>query len=333
MESVRLYPTFVTALEVQELEKRVTKDEVFEVIKGFSRDKSPGPDGWTVEFYHCFFELVGQDLVDMVEETRLKGEIIPSINSTFVALIPKVNKPTVFNDFRPISLCNLCYKIISKIIAKRLRPILSRVLSEEQLGFLKGRQILDAIGTAQECLHSIRARKLKALILKIDLKKAYDCTSWDFLRLVLHQCGFGLKTTNWIMACVVSTTYATLINGEATNFFKSSKGLRQGCPLSPLLFILVMEGLSLALKKAKSEGQITGIKVSSMIRILHLLFVDDILIMTKASLAEWEKIQSILQVFCRASGLIINTQKSTILHAGVDSGSLQRIVDVLGLFC
>jgi hypothetical protein len=330
LESVRLYPTFVTALEVQDLEKEVTKDEVFEVIKGFARDKILDLDGWTVEFYHCFFELVGQDLVDMVEETRLKGEIIPSINSTFVALIPKVNKPTVFNDFRPISLCNLCYKIISKIIAKRLRPILSRVLSEEQLGFLKGRKILDAIGTAQECLHNIRTKKMQALILKLDLRKAYDCTSWDFLRLVLHQSGFGLKTTNWIMACVSSTTYATLINKEATNFFKCSKGLRQGCPLSPLLFILVMEGLSLALKKAKSDGQITGIKVSSLIRILHLLFVDDILIMTKASLAEWEKIQSILQVFCRASGLIINNQKSIVLHAGVDTGSLQRIVDVLG---
>jgi hypothetical protein len=150
-------------MEVRNLEKEVSRDEFFEVIKGFARDKSPGPDGWTVEFYHFFFELVGQDLVDMVEETRLKGEVISSINSTFVALIPKVNKPSVFNDFRPISLCNLCYKIISKVIAKRLRPILSRVLSEEQLGFLKGRQILDVIGTAQECLHSIRSKKMQAL--------------------------------------------------------------------------------------------------------------------------------------------------------------------------
>jgi len=107
-------------MEVQDLEKRVTNEEVFEVIKGFTRDKSLGPDGWTVEFYSHFFELVGQDVVDMVEETRIKGEIIPVINFTFVALIPKVNKPSVFNDFRPISLCNLCYKFVSKIIAKIL---------------------------------------------------------------------------------------------------------------------------------------------------------------------------------------------------------------------
>jgi hypothetical protein len=183
-------------------------------------------------------------------------------------------------------LCNLCYKIITKIIAKRIRPILSRTLSEEQFGFLKGRQIIDAIGTAQECIHNIREKKLQAMILKIDLKKAYDCISWDFLRLVLLQCGFGLPTTKWIMGCITTTTYAILINGEPTDFFNSGRGLRQGCLLSPLLFLLVMEGLSLAIKKSQEEGLVTGIKVTRLIRILHLLFVDDILIMTKASVTE-----------------------------------------------
>jgi hypothetical protein len=261
----------------------------------------------------------------MVEETRLRGEVITSINSTFLALIPKVNKPSYFSDYRPIALCNLCYKIIEKVIAKRLKPILSRVLSDEQLGFLKGRQILDAIGTAQECLHNIKSKKLQAIILKLDLKKAYDCTNWDFLRLILLQSGFGINTTNWIMACVVSTSYATLINGEATKFFKRSKGLRQGCLLSPLLFILVMEGLSLSLKKAQNDGLITRIKVSRLIKILHLLFVDDILIMSKASSTEWEKIQEILHVFCQASGLVINIQKSILMHSGVDPENLHSI--------
>ena len=118
-----------------------------------------------------------------------------SLNSTFIALIPKVNGRKTFGDFFPIALCNLYYSIISNIIAKRIRPILSRKLSEEQFSFLKGRQIIDAIGTAQECLHKIREKKLQALILKIDLKKVYDCISWDFIRLVLLQCGFWLPTT------------------------------------------------------------------------------------------------------------------------------------------
>jgi hypothetical protein len=227
----------------------------------------------------------------MVEETRLGGEVIRPIISTFLALIPKVNSPNSFCNLCPIALCNLCYETIAKVIARRIMPILSRSLSEEQLGFLKGRQILDSIGTTQECIHSIKTKNLQAIILKLHLKKAYDCTNWDFLRLILLQCGFGLSTTNWIMGCVTSTTYAILINNEETiSFQRFSRGLRQGCPLFHLLFILVMEGINLSLKKAQEDGALMGIKVYILIKVIQLLFVDDIIIMLKASVAEWEKI-------------------------------------------
>ena len=116
--------------------------------------------------------------------------------------------------------------MISKIIVKRLRPILSRSLSKEQFGFLKGRQIIDAIGIAQECIHIIKEKKQQALILKIDLRKAYNCISWDFLRMVLLQCGFGLPMTNCIMGCISSTNFTILINGDPSEFFSSGRGLR-----------------------------------------------------------------------------------------------------------
>jgi hypothetical protein len=260
--------------------------------------------------------LVGDDLLKVVEDSRRRGEVVRALNSTFLALIPKVNKPSSFGDYRPISLCNLCYKLIAKIIANRIKPILSRTLSGEKLGFLKGRQILDAIGTTQECLHNIKMKKLKALVLKLDLKKAYDCINWDFLRMILIQTGFGLLITNWIMSCVISASYAVLINGETTSFFQSGRGLRQGCPLSPLLFILVMEGLSLLLKKGQVEGKLTGVKVSRLVKILHLFFMDDVLIMTRASLQEWKEIDDILKNFCRATGLAVNLSKSTFHHSG-----------------
>jgi hypothetical protein len=175
--TVRLYPRMTTEEEVLRLEIPCTKEEILEVLWGFTKDKSPGPDGWTVEFYLHYFDLLVEDLVEAVEESRVTGSVNRSINSTFLALIPKVNGSTSFGDFRPIALCNLCYKIITKIIANRIRPILSRIISEEQFGFLKGRQIIDAIGTTQECIHNIREKKLQAMILKIDLKKAYDCIS------------------------------------------------------------------------------------------------------------------------------------------------------------
>jgi retron-type reverse transcriptase len=129
----------------------------------------------------------------MVEDTRIKGKVQNSLNSTFLVLIPKENQPDSFTDFRPISLCNLVYKIVSKVISNRMKPILERILSAEQLGFLKGRRIQDAIGAAHESIHSIKQKNLKALILKIDLKKAFDSIDWAFLRLILHSVGFGIK--------------------------------------------------------------------------------------------------------------------------------------------
>jgi len=177
------------------MEQSVT-EELLCILKAFAKDKSPGPDGWTSEFFLSFFCLVGQYLLDYVEDSRIKGKVKNTINSTFIALIPKGNKPLGFMDYRPKALCNLCYKFITKVITNRLRPILSKALSMEKLGFLKGRQLLYAIGMALEYLHSIKNKKLQSIILKLDLKKAYDCTVWDYLRLLLLKCGFGLQTTN-----------------------------------------------------------------------------------------------------------------------------------------
>jgi hypothetical protein len=114
-----MFSRLVTEAEVEALFTPIKLGEIREVLANFKVDKSPGPDGWTVEFFIHFFDLVGGDLLDMVEESRLKGNISGGLNSTFIALIPKVNKPLTFGDYRPISLCNLCYKIISKIIANQ----------------------------------------------------------------------------------------------------------------------------------------------------------------------------------------------------------------------
>jgi hypothetical protein len=230
---IGIFPRLVSEVEAKQLNGACTKEEIWKVLNSFKRDKIPGPDGWTVEFYLHFFELVGDDLWDLVEDTRIRGVVNRALNSTFLTLIPNTNLLISLGDYRPIALCNLCYKIITKILANRIKPYLSRIISGEQLGFLKGRQILDAIGTAQEVLHNIKHKKLQALILKLDLKKAFDCINWDFLRLILLQSGFGLHFTRWIMGCVTSATIEVLVNGEATPFFHNERGMRQGFPLSP----------------------------------------------------------------------------------------------------
>jgi hypothetical protein len=321
----RLFPHTVSEDDSLTLDNPCTLQEILVALKSFSKDKSLGPDGWTIEFYLHFFDLVGPDLLELVEDTRLSGKVAGALNSNFLTLIPKVSNPTTFGDYRPIALCNLCYKLISKIIATRIKPILSQTLSREQLGFLKGHQILDAIGTAQECLHSIKTKNSKALILKLDLKKAFDCIDWDFLRLILTQSSFSHSMIKWIMSCVVSENFSILVNGESSSFFRSGRGLWQGCPLSPLLFILVMEALSLLLKNGQAKGKITGIKVSRIIKVLHLLFVDDVLIMTNDSLQEWKEINEILKTFCSAMGLSINWEKSTFHFANLQQQNLDQL--------
>jgi hypothetical protein len=134
-----LFSRMVSPEEAQLIAAHCTKEELFDVIKCFKREKSPGLDGWSVELFLHFFDLMGQDILDVIEDSRRIGKVSSKLNKTFVVLIPKANFPRHFKDFCPISLCNLCYKIISKLIAGRLRPFLSWALSEEQLGFLKGK--------------------------------------------------------------------------------------------------------------------------------------------------------------------------------------------------
>eukprot|EP00253_Pinus_taeda_P020413 PITA_20413 len=211
----------------------VTKEEVEGVIKSMAKEKSPGPDGWAIDLYLHFFELIGEELTEVVEETRIKGEVYSPFNATFITLIPKKENPESFEDFRPISLCNSIYKIIAKVIALRIKPILSKHISSEQFGFLNGRQIHEAIGVAQEVLHSVKQQNKKGAVLKIDLSKAFDRINWIYIRLLLTHLGFKVDFISWIMDYITNISYAILINGVTTPFFKGQRGLRQGCPLSP----------------------------------------------------------------------------------------------------
>ena len=163
--------------------------------------------------------------------------------------------------------------MVTKIIADSLKPKLSETISKEKFGFLANRQILDAIGTTQECIHSVKIRNISSVVMKLDLAKAYDKFNWDFLRLLLLE-----QVMRWIMASVSTAKFSVLINGSPTSFFRSSRGLRKGFPLSPLLFLLIIEGLCRMISKSCNEGLISGINFSDEVIITHFLFVDDVIL-------------------------------------------------------
>ena len=147
----------------------VSEEELKATLNSFQKDKSPGPNGWTVELFMVSYGTIGTDLLQLVEETRVNGVLHPPFNYTFIALMMKKDKPEILKDCRPVSLCNITYKVVTKIIAQRFKKVLSKLISKEQFGFLEDRQIHEAIGVAQEGLHSEKINKENGVILKIDL--------------------------------------------------------------------------------------------------------------------------------------------------------------------
>jgi hypothetical protein len=174
IQTALYFPKFVEEEDNRDLMVEVLEEELQEVLSSFKKDKSLGPDGWSIEFFQSSSDILGRDLLRVVNEARLNGRILAPFNATFIALIPKTDNPSSFEDFRLISLCNGIYKIIAKIISRRIKVVLSRSINPEQFGFLEGRQIHEAIGVAQEVLHSLKTRNMKGVVLKIDLSKAYD---------------------------------------------------------------------------------------------------------------------------------------------------------------
>ncbi|GJU53272.1 putative RNA-directed DNA polymerase, eukaryota, reverse transcriptase zinc-binding domain protein [Tanacetum coccineum] len=223
-------------------------------------------------------------------------------NSSFFTLIPKVNNPTLITDFRPISLIGIHYKIIAKILANRLSKVIDKIVSKEQSTFIVGRQILDGPIILSEIIEWHKKRKKQLLIFKVDFEKAFDSISWNYLDHILDSLGFGLKWRSWIKTCLSSSRASILVNGSPTSEFSINRGLRQGDPLSPFLFILVMEGLHNAFADAVGNGLISDLE--NIIRVLH--------------------------VFYLASGLKINIHKSNIYGIGVNEDEVYNMASNAG---
>jgi hypothetical protein len=247
------------------------------------------------------------------------GILDAELNYTFIVLIPKVSHPTKVTEFRPISLCNVLYKLIAKVLANRLKHILPSIISQQQSAFLPGRLITDNVLVAYEALHTMDTRlkgKKGFMAIKLDMSKAYDRVEWNFLEAIMRKMGFATQWIDLIMACVRSVSYSILVNGVPQERIFPSRGLRQGDPLSPYLFLLCAEGLSSLLSSAEQRGTITGLPVArGGTHLSHLFFADDSLLFCRANFLEWCAIHDILEVYERASGQQINRDKTAIFFS------------------
>ena len=282
--------------------------------------KAPGPDGFTVAFWQACWDFAKEAILELFKELYDQKSFAKSLNATFLVIIPKKGGAEDLGEFRPISLLGGLYKLMAKVLANRLKLVLDKVVSVDQNAFVRGRQIIDASLIANEVVDYWQKRKEKGLVCKLDIEKAYDSISWSFLMKVLSKMGFGSRWMDWMWWCFSTAKFSVLINGAPAGFFPSSKGLRQGDPMSPYLFILGMEVLSALIRRAVQGNYISGCRLRGRggeeIMVSHLLFADDTIIFCEASKDQLTHLGWILAWFEAASGLRINLAKSELIPVG-----------------
>ena len=231
------------------------------------------------------------DVHQVVLSSLNSGAILKFINHIFITLIPKMNNPEKVSDFHLISLCNVIYKIVSKVIANRLKPLLNSIISETQSAFTADRLITDNILIAFESLHHMKTNciaKKGFMALKLDMSKVYDRVEWIFLEKILWKLGFQASWVALIMECITTVSYSILVNGETKGMISSSRGLRHDDPLLSYLFLFCAKGLNAIFRKATMKGDIEGFSLCrNGLKVTHLFFADDCILFCRSTLDEY----------------------------------------------
>uniref|UniRef100_A0A803PWX2 Reverse transcriptase domain-containing protein n=1 Tax=Cannabis sativa TaxID=3483 RepID=A0A803PWX2_CANSA len=280
-----------------------TSQEVKDALFSIPGIKAPGPDGFGSAFYQDNWDTVGTDFTEAILSFLNTGKILKEINHTTITLIPKIACPKNVADFRPISCCNVLYKTATKVLCNRLRRVLPDLIAENQGGFVHGRYIAHNVLVCQDMVRLYGRKSCKpSCMIKIDLRKAYDTIEWSFLEEMLAGFGFPVQ-------------------------FIELRGLRQGDPMSPLLFVLGMEYLSRILRKI---GEMPGFKFHdrcSSLKLNHMCFADDLLIFSHGDFISAMLMLRGLKLFSSTSGLMPNEQKTAIYCSGMPDAEVGRILD------
>lgn len=327
-------PESITAEENEALGVVPESEEVKRAVFKLSGDSSSGPNGLCGSFFHVCWDIVGVDIINMVQDFFYDNTLPKSVTHSNLVLIPKKANVQTFSDMRPISLSNFVNNILSRIILDRLEGILPRLISSNQSGFVKGRTIIENVLLTQELVTDISKRGKPAnVVIKLDMAKAYDRVSWFFLMKVLKKMGFDGRFVDMVWRLISNHYYSVLLNGQSYGFFHSTRGVKQGDPLSPALFILSSEVLSRALNSLFDDPYYVGYGMPKWSDNLnHLAYADDTIIFASTQVYSLKKIMTVLQEYEKQSGQMVNKEKSFFyLHQNVAAGISLPVEQCIGM--
>ncbi|XP_039007851.1 uncharacterized protein LOC120135691 [Hibiscus syriacus] len=277
------------------------------------------------------WSVVGDDVVKAIKYFFQETFILPTFNATTIALVPKVPNPNNVRDFRPISCCSVIYKTITKILVKRLATLLPGIISLNQSTFVKGRNIVDNTLLAQELVRGYGRKSISPrCALKIDLQKVFDSLRWGFISSILKALQLPNSFIGWIETYYSEARYSISFNRSLIVFFKGARGIRQGDPLSPILFVLAMNVLSRILNMVAAKGLFGYHPKCKKIGLTHLSFADDLLIFCKGNIEYVGGVISVLDQFYEIYGLKLNAAKCELYTSGISIRNLDHSLHSTG---
>ena len=304
----------------QSCDKEITMEELGKSLKALPNNKSPGSDGPTTEFYKFFWPDIKTYLSNSYQYAFTTGTLSRDQRSAVLTLLPKPNKdPRYLKNWRPLSVLNTDYKILTKTLADRLQKVLPSVINNDQVGYIKGRYIGENLRTILDIFEFTATKANPGIAVFLDFEKAFDTVSWKFMLKALNRFNFGENFIKWVNVIYCEPLCCVTNNGYSSTFFETTRGIRQGCPISALLFIIVAEIMSINIR---NDDKIHGLLFGGHEQTLSQL-ADDTTLFLKDSNSLQEAL-NILEHFYRCSGLKLNKDKTEAIKLGIDNPELTK---------
>lgn len=325
-------PLLVSDMDNAMLTNLPTLEEVWSTVFSLNGQGAPGPDGFGGCFFQTYWDIVGPNVFAAVTQFFVHSWLLPNFNSNIVALIPKFPGADQIDCYRPIALTNFKFKVITKILADRLAVIAPKIISVNQRGFIKGRHISDCMCITSEAINLPDKKSFGGNIaLKIDIHKAFDTIDWGFLLEVLCAFGFNSTFCQWINIILHSARLSFSVNGNAVGHFACKRGVRQGDPLSPLLFCIAEDVLSRAITCLAQNNQLSCMSGPQGCQTpTHVFYADDIMIFCRSSKQNLLNLMNLFRAYGEASGQLISADKCRFYTGTSQSRRLGLLADILG---